>query len=236
MKKYMRIVGFMILSIVCLGTAKANLVNNGSFEADAIGTTTTLTANGTDSSTFTGWDFISWGAPAIDSFSGTIVDASSYAGAQAGSQAMRFVIDDTSSATATGADFMLNNDQNKIPVTQGEDYVFSSDVAVDSVTGNSMAMQIAIEEYNAVGGWLAATVVWEGLPTDSTFHNYSMDFSPTDSATTQVRISFRPRNRGHVSTLLLDNVQMDVVPEPTVLALFGIAATGLITTRRIFTI
>ena len=180
---------------------------NGSFELSPIGATSTLTTSTADATTFVGWNLFSFGAPPITSLSGTIVDAGSYAGGQAGSHAMLLAVDNTGSPAAN-ADYMLNNEQSKIPVIQGYDYVFSFDMALDSVTGGTMANEVAIEEYDADGNWLAVPVVFTpALPTDSTFHNYSTNYTPQNANATQVRIAFRPRNPGYVSTLLIDNVE-----------------------------
>ena len=180
---------------------------NGSFESSPIGTTATLTTSTSDATTFLGWNLFSFGAPPITSFSGTIVDAGSYAGGQAGSHAMLLAVDNTGSPAAN-ADYMLNNEQHKIPVIQGNDYAFSFDMALDSVTGGTMANEVAIEEYDVNGTWLAVPVAFTpALPIDSTFHNYSTNYTPQNTNATQVRIAFRPRNPGYVSTLLIDNVE-----------------------------
>ena len=178
---------------------------NGDFEYSPIGTSAVLTTPTIDSATFPGWRIFSLGAPPINSFVGTIVNAGNYTGGQPGSHAMRLDIDNTGSPVE--ANYALDTDNARVPVISGNAYTLSFEVELDGVTGGTMALEVSIAEYDAGGNFTGTQGIYTPtLPTDQAFHRYTMDYVIQNANTTQVTIGFRPRNPGFVSALVLDNV------------------------------
>ena len=179
---------------------------NGSFEYSSMGTTSTSgTGGAVDGATFFAWRLFNVGSPAIVGFTGTIVDAGNFAGGTPGSHAMRLDIDNTGSPAAN--DYALDCDNSRIPVTPGNHYSLSFDLELDGITGGAMALTVGIAEFDVNGTFLGPGANYlPTLPTDQTFHHYSVDYIPQNPSVTQIVIAFRPRNPGFASALVLDNV------------------------------
>ena len=179
---------------------------NGSFEYSSMGTTSTSgTGGAVDGATFFAWRLFNVGSPAIVGFTGTIVDAGNFAGGTPGSHAMRLDIDNTGSPAAN--DYALDCDNSRIPVTPGNHYSLSFDLELDGITGGAMALTVGSAEFDVNGTFLGPGANYlPTLPTDQTFHHYSVDYIPQNPSVTQIVIAFRPRNPGFASALVLDNV------------------------------
>ena len=183
----------------------ATLPMNGGFDYSPMGTSAGGAGGFIDTITFTGWRLFSVGAPEIISFTGTIVNAGNYTGGQPGNQAMRLDINNTGSPV--GDDYGLDNDKNRISVTTGKKYTLSFDLALDGITGGTMAFVATIAEYDAAGTFTGTQESFAPpLPADQAFHHFSMDYVVQNPNTTQVVIAFRPRNSGFVSAVVLDYV------------------------------
>jgi hypothetical protein len=182
------------------------LLWNGSFEYSPIGVASAIGSGGAvDGTTFAGWRLFSVGSPAIAGFTGAIVDAGNYTGGTPGSHAMRLDIDNT--GTPAAFDYGLDCDNNRIPVTVGNHYTLSFDLELDGVTGGTMACEVAFSEFDAGGAYLGGGGGFTpALPVDQTFHHYSVGYVPQNANTAKINISFRPRNPGFISALVLDNV------------------------------
>lgn len=179
---------------------------NGSFEYSSMGATSSIGTNSVaDGTTFVGWRLFSVGSPAIVGFTGTIVNAGSYAGGTPGSHAMRLDINNTGSPT--NFDYGLDNNNNRIPVTPGNHYSLAFDLELDGITGGTELCNVGIAEFDVNGTFLTNAVNYTPtLPTDQTFHHYSVGYVPQNPNATQILIAFRPRNPGFISALVLDNV------------------------------
>ncbi len=179
---------------------------NGSFEYSPMGTTSSIGTNSVaDGTTFVGWRLFSVGSPAIVGFTGTIVNAGNYTGGTPGSHAMRLDINNTGSPS--GNDYGLDCDNSRIPVTPGNHYRLSFDLELDGITGGTALCNIGIAEFDVNGAFLGAGLDFtQTLPTDQTFHHYSVSYLPQNPNTAQIVIAFRPRNPGFISVVVLDNV------------------------------
>ena len=197
---------------------------NGSFEYSPIGMASTMGIGGrVDTSTFLGWRFFSVGSPAIVGFTGTIVNAGSYNGGTPGSQAMRLDINNTGSPA--GNDYALDMDNNRMSVTLGKQYTLSFDMELDGTTGGTELCEVTISEFNGIGTFIGNGAIYTPtLPTDQTFHHYSVGYTPVSANTVAVNIAFRPRNPGYVSALVLDNVAFAPTP-----AFSGLTASPTVT-------
>jgi hypothetical protein len=210
----------IILSLACVSfpVAAENLISNGDFEADAMGTQLLISSSTgvndpttIDSKTFTDWRFFSVGAPSINGFKGTIVDAGSYAGGKPGSHALRLDVNNT--GTPVGSDYALDRDNEnagRVEVAYGNTYTFSFDADLDGVTGGAFALDVVLAEYDGDGNatLTGQTLFTLALPADAHFHSYSYTWTPSSSATTRLNIAFRPKSPGFASALVLDNVQL----------------------------
>jgi acetyl esterase/lipase len=198
----------LVIAVTCLtGLAQEpNLLVNGSFESSPMGTTATLTAltPANDSTTFSGWYFFNVGSPAINRFTGTIVDAGSYAGGTPGSHAIRLEEDNTGSPVANDYGLAVA----PFPVVVGTHYTLAFDLELDSVTGGTEACEVTIAEFDVNGKWLGNVVpgYHPALALDKKFHHYTTDYIVQNASTAKVNIAFRPRNPGFKSVLVLDHV------------------------------
>jgi hypothetical protein len=178
---------------------------NGTFEYSPIGTQSTIGAGGGgDGTTFVGWRWFNVGSPAINGFTGTIVDAGNYKGGTPGSHAFR--MDVVNTGTPTNFDYALDINNNRISVTPGQHYSLSFDLALVSLSGGTEQFEGAIQEFDVNGTYLGNAVLYHPtLPTDQTFHHYTVGYLASANVA-KVNIAFRPRDPGYSATLVLDNV------------------------------
>ena len=179
---------------------------NGSFEYCPMDAASAIVTGGAvDGTTFAGWRFYSVGSPAIVGFTATIVDAGNFAGGTPGSHAMRLDVNNTGSPT--NFDYALDCNNNQVAVTPGNHYSLSFDLELDGVTGGTELCDVGIAEFDVNGIHLGEGVHYTPtLPTDQAFHRYSVSYVPQSPNAAKVNISFRPRNPGFISALVLDNV------------------------------
>lgn len=227
----------IVLSLVCLtGAANANLLSNGSFESDPIGTGLTLSApgGGIDTTTFTGWRFFSVGAPAIDFFLGDIQDASALAPAGTpGDHVFRFYADRSPAGIAAGGiDYALDRDGSKVAVAFGTSYSFTCDAVLYGSSGGGSPFLVTLAEYDSGNSSLGNQTVFSPA-LGATWQNYSFGWTPLNSLTTQINIAFRPVTaEGFINHIGLNNVEFNAVPEPGTLALGLMSGLGLIAMLR----
>ena len=223
----------LLAAVGFLGTAQANLLSNGSFESNPIGTSASYGTGGAiDSTTFTDWRFFTVGSPAIDLFQGRIVDAADFgAGGTPGSHAFRFDVVNT--GTPVGSDYALDRDGSKVPVSFGTTYTLSFDAVLYGVTGPGFSLNVGLAEFDGANSFTGSqTGLAPALPGDALFHNYSYSWTPLNPATTQINIAFRPTTPGYINAVGLDNIEINAVPEPGTMALGLMSGLVLFTLRR----
>lgn len=223
------------LSVVWLAgpASAANLISNGSFESNPIGTGVSYGTGGAiDSTTFTDWRFFTVGAPAIAGFAGTIQDASlnegnPVPGGIPGSHAMR--LDVGNPDNPPGVDYALDRDAVKVSVAYETNYIFSFDAVLYGLTGGAFTLDVTLAEYDG-------TNVFTGTQTDFSpalsggFQKFTYIWTPLNPNTTQINIAFRLRSPGFSSAMGLDNVEF-TTPEPRAVQLAlhsAIAVTGTV--------
>jgi hypothetical protein len=207
------VVGTTTISIDNIRLVPASLAFNGDFELSPISTSAGGAGMVVNTTAFLGWRLFSVGSPPITGLTGTVVDAGNYVGGQPGSHAIRLDVNNTGSPT--GHDYGLDNNNARTPVTTGKKYTLSFDVELDGIVGGPLALNALIAEFNAAGGFTGTQGGFTpSLPTDQTFHRYSMNYVVTNPATTQVVISFRPVTTGR-STVVIDNVIFAPFINPT---------------------
>ena len=200
MKKMHRILATMAAICGLAASSNAQLISNGSFEAEPAGTAVVIGSTPiVDTTTFSGWRFFSVGSPPIDLFSITSV-------ANASDGNLGVQIDMTDTGIGVGADRGLDREVSRIPVEYGRDYTFSFDAARISGTIN---FQIILHEYDAAGNFLAQEVQTYPI-TSSTYQTTSFDWTPSNASASMIYIRLTPHNAGAETSLsmLLDNVRL----------------------------
>ncbi len=219
-----------VLSLVCLSlpASAQNLLSNGSFEANPIGTIASYAPPGAiDTTTFTDWRFFTVGAPPIDLFQARIVDAADFAaGGALGSHALRFDVVNT--GTPAGADYALDRDGARVPVAFGNTYTLSYDAVLYGVTGPGFSFTTTVAEFDSSHTFIGQSGFSPALPTDALFHGYSFSWTPVNPNATEINLAFRPTSPGYINAVGLDNISFSVVPEP------GTVALGLISGLAVF--
>ncbi len=189
-----------------IGIKPAPLVVNADFELTPLGTSGGGGGAFVDATTFLNWRLFSVGSPPISSLNATVVDAGGFSGGQPGSRAIQLDVNNT--GTPAGQDYGFDNDNARVPVTTGEKYTLSFDLALTRRVGGSLNFQVTIAEFDAAGAFTGTQGGFPlTLPLDQSFHRYSFDYTVANAATRQVGIAFRPiTGSGAESTLVLDNV------------------------------
>ena len=203
----------LTVTITVGGPAQTQSIPNGGFETNSIGTTVVIGDPGTvDTTTFADWRMFSVGAPPINLFRGTIVDASDYgAGGTPGNQAIRLDVDNT--GAPAGYDYGLDRHNAKVPVAYGTSYVLSFDAVLYGVTGKNFSFAVGLSEYadSAEAFTGSQTTFSPTLSSDALFHHYTFSWTPLNTNMTHVNIAFRPRNPGSLNAVGLDNVGFTAV-------------------------
>ncbi|MEN8255354.1 MAG: hypothetical protein ABFR33_07785 [Verrucomicrobiota bacterium] len=183
----------------------AQLISNGSFENEVVGTSVVISTNDTlvDLSTFSDWRVFSVGGPPSTGLSATTVtDASD------GNQALR--LDATRldlTDFGTGVDHGLDRDGSRIPVIN-TNFTFSFDAAWISGSTNFLAI---LAEHGANGAYLGHAAWYYCTVSNSDYQTFSFEWTPAGgNATHSVNPSFRqmPTDAETSSSLLLDNVRL----------------------------
>lgn len=196
-------IGITTLDIDNVQMQVASPALNGNFELGPM-----VTAGGSeafiDTTSFLGWRLFSVGSPAINSFTGSLVDAGTFTGGENFGRAIKLEVSNTGSSSAF--DYGLDNDNIRVPVNSGETYSFSFDVALAEVIGGPLNFTASIAEFDGSGAFTGISGNFSPvLMEDQAFHHYSFDYEIANPATTQVVLAFRPATTGQ-STLLVDNV------------------------------
>ena len=228
----------IVLSLVCIGISShaQNLLSNGSFEANPIGLQVPYGPPGAvDTTSITDWRFFTVGSPPITLFRAWVVDASDFgAGGTPGSHALRLdvVNDGIPYGTPVNADYALDRDSVRVPVTFGTAYTLSYDAVLYGLTGGTFSFTTTLAEYNSSGTFIGQSGFSPTLPTDALFHGYSFSWTPLNPTVTEINLAFRPTSPGFLNAVGLDNVSFSVVPEPSTLALGLVGALALFANRR----
>ncbi len=197
-KKVSRTVAASLVAVAgFVAGSSAQLISNGSFEDDPLGTSVSVTTNGViDGTTFTGWRIYSVGEPPAP-FTATIVSDSSD-----GNQAMRLDWSDLS----IGADHSLDRGGNTIPVINTK-YTLFFDAAWIS---GSPEIQIVFAEYGVDGEFLGQQRVIARTINSPDYQEFSVDWTPlSGDAISLINIAFKQVASGSEtsSSILLDNVR-----------------------------
>lgn len=191
---------FALASTVIFGlvaSSGAQLVANGGFEVDPVGTSVVALTATVDVGTFSGWRLYTVGDPAAP-FTATIVT-----NASEGSQAIQLDMSDLT----IGADYGLDRDVSHIPVLNA-DYTISFDAAL--ISGSTL-VEIIVAEFGADGEFLGQQRVFSVNVEDSDYTNFALDWTPlSGDSVSSINISFKPKQSpsGTSSSILLDNVQL----------------------------
>lgn len=215
-----------ILYVACLltliGSAHAqNLLSNGNFQSNPIGTSASLVNGGIDTGTFTDWRFFSVGSPAINTFNGGIVNAGAYTNGTAGARAFRFDVIHTG---GVGSDFALDRDAARVSISANTQYILSFNLLA---WGAAMEFRSTVAEFNSGGNFLGATDFSLNPPNSEAagFQSYSFNFSTANPNTTQVNIGFRPIAPGAQYAAVLSDVSFSQIPEPGTISMLAVAGT-----------
>jgi len=190
---------FAAMAIVAgfAANSSAQLIVNGSFEDDPLGTTSVATTNAVvDSTTFTGWRVYSVGEPPAP-FTATVVT-----NASDGSQAMLLDFSDLS----IGADHGFDLGFPAIAVTDAK-YTLSFDAAW---VGGSTKLELIFAEYGADGLWLGQQRVVTRTVSSPDYQHFTVAWTPmVPASNTAINIAFHQKADGAEtsSTILLDNVR-----------------------------
>jgi hypothetical protein len=225
------------LSLVCLAeVANANLLSNGSFESSPIGTASAFgPGGGIDATTFTDWRFFSVGSPAIDLFHGDIQDATfTTPVGTPGDHIFRFYVDRSPAGIAAGGiDYALDRDASKVGVVFGTSYTFSYDAVLYGSSGGGFPFLATLAEYGSGNNFLGSQTEFSPALVPGAWQSYSFAWSAVNPLTTQINISFRPvTEEGFINHVGLNNVELNVVPEPSTMALGLMSGLGLLALRR----
>ena len=194
----------VVIALALIGSfsasSSANLLSNGSFEAEPAGTTVIIESTDVvDYSTFTDWRFFSVGSPPKD-FSATLVT-----NASDGNVAMRL---DMTANGAGAADHGLDRASSRIPVEYGTNYRFSFDA---SGIGGSSSLVLTLQEQTSNGGILASKQVSYPI-SNGNYQSFILEWTPSRTTTAVLYLRFAPQAPAGTSiSLLLDNVQLSVV-------------------------
>ena len=184
-----------------LANSSAQLIANGSFEAEYAGTSVVIESLRTvDSKTFTGWRVFSVGSPPIDGFSATLST-----NASEGNLAMR--LDKIDTGIGERADAALDRESAKVPVAYGTDYLLSFDAAWIS---GATSLELVIDEYDSVGGYLRNRKSYSYPVTSVNYQHFTQAWAPSSPSIATINIAFRLVVSGAETSMsvLLDNVQL----------------------------
>ena len=182
---------------------------NGSFEAQAPGTTASSAGGDVvDGSTFSNWRFFSVGTPAGSVSTGTIVtDATDH------NAGFRY---DVNNAGGSPADYALDKNDSKVPVTFGTRYKVSFDAAhISGGTSLSFGVgeHLSDQSFNNQGATFNIDV------TNPEYQTYSFFWTPVKADTVLANLAFRIRPQGGLTTssMRFDNVRFERAVAPVTL-------------------
>jgi hypothetical protein len=175
---------------------------NGSFEAQAAGTARIIPAGATivDSSTFSNWRFFTVNPPLGSTSTATIVS-----GATDQNVALRY---DVINTAGSPADYALDRDNAKVPVTYGIRYKVSFDAA--NISGGS-SLSFSLSEHKSDQSYTGQGAGYSVSVTSPSYQTFSYFWTPLSSATAYVNPAFRIRPSGGytASSMKFDNVRID---------------------------
>lgn len=181
---------------------------NGSFEAQAAGTVRNIPGGASviDSTTFSNWRFFSVSPPAGSTSTATIVVNSTDQNA-----GIRY---DVNNAGGSPADYALDRDNSKVPVTYGIRYKVSFDAAW--VSGASV-LSFSLSEHNISQTVLQGTT-YSVTVSNPSYQTFTYFWTPLNSLTAYVNPAFRIRPPGTTSSSMrFDNVRIDRAIAPVTL-------------------
>ena len=190
------------LGLIALGV---NLVANGSFEVNPLGTWTARQLNNPtnliDATTIYGWRVYDVDPNAAISFQATVIK-----NASAGGSALRLDVNNQDSGTGYALDQFLSGPW----LRYGSNVVLSFDAAYIAGYTNGNNLTVVISEYNSSSTFLGQTVR-SYLLTNLNYTSFAQAWTPKYTNTTLVAFAFVPMygTSGSVS-VSIDNVQLQV--------------------------
>ena len=219
MKKIITLFGVALFA----GSANANLVINGGFE-DAGATTVSIQNPPVVAQSIPGWRVFN-----TDTHAMIFEVVSNATVATEGSHYLKVTTVDSG---GDGFDAGVDTDSRIAlnDVTSGVLYTVSFDLQhVSGINSVLLKMQTTTNGVNA-DVFVANEVL---APATGAWIHYSYEITPTVDG--DFYIGFRPKTGSTIrdQVFLLDNVNLEVIPEPATLGLIGFAAAGLIALRRL---
>lgn len=197
MRKRLIDIGRLMMFAGFVASSSAQLLSNGGFEDDSLGTSSVALTNGViDATTFSGWRMYTVGDP-IAPFTATVVNTASD-----GSQAMQLDMPDLT----IGADHGFDRGGNTIPVVN-TNYTLFFDAALIS---GSPAIEVIFAEYGVDGEFLGQQRIIPITIPSASYQPLSVEWTPlTGDAISLINISFKQVTAGAEtsSSILLDNVR-----------------------------
>jgi len=198
----------LVSTAVWLASAQAadNLVSNSSFEAQSVGTSVSLPPRTVDTLTFTDWRVFNAVPDNIPAMNAQIIP-----NATPGSTAIRLDIDSVGGGDGS---YGLDRDNGKIPVSFGTHYLISFDAAyISGMDCDNLGFYIA--EFDGSNLFLEKQTIVNFSVSDSDYKTYSIEWTPSDTSSTQANIAFAPlfKSSGNVA-LSITNVCFVVAKEP----------------------
>ena len=201
-----RILGSLALFGGIGATSHAQLISNGSFEAEPVGTTVVIESTDVvDFSTFTDWRFFSVGSPPND-FSAILVT-----NASDGNVAMQ--LDMTANGSA-GGNHGLDRAASRIPVEYGTNYRLSFDAAWISGSANL----VLIMQEQTLGGGILATKQLSYPISNGNYQQFIREWTPSRPTVAALYLQFMPQApAGSSLSLLLDHIRFEVKIPPNLI-------------------
>lgn len=192
---------------MALGTCVAraeNLVINGDFSWQAIGTMATKSGAGgqADSTTFSNWRLFT-----VNATNGTYLRGTIVSNPVVGGVAMRL---DYVRAGPVPSDFGLDRDTARMPVAYRQGYLVSFDAAYVSGSTN---LQVVLPEFKSDHSFVGQQVVKTVAVANTVLQRFTYHWTPLNAATVEMGTSFKPVLTGTNLTMsvMIDDVRVTPV-------------------------
>jgi hypothetical protein len=211
------------LAMLSAGNARANMIQNGDFSANASDFVTYpgYTSYGNGSAGITGWTVGSTGNDGING-----PDTGFYSNPGAGNSPEPFA----PTSTAGVRDFLFMQStgasaSQSVSTSAGQEYMLSYDAAARSGEAGSDAIEVILTDL--VGN----TQITSQSPAiaDTGFNSFTVNFTAPSASTA---VEFLNNSSYSSGTVDVSNVSLAAVPEPATLGVFAIGGLGLLMLKR----